>query len=351
MRVIVVRNDRLGDFMLAWPAVQMLARNLPGVDVCLLARDYTLPMARLCPGVSDVFCDPGLGGELANARALARLLRPERFEAALALFSRFDTALGLALARIPRRVAPATKAAQIFYTQRLRQRRSRSLRPEWLYNVELAEFFLAALGVDSPVRPASPYLSFPAEAVRRTRAGLAARLGFDPERPLVLLHPGHGGSSPTLPPSGFARIGQELADAGAELVLSQGPGDEAAVAAVAGALGGVPHHVYVSTEGLDAYARTVAAADLFVAGSTGPLHVAGALDVPTAAFYPSRRSASAVRWQTLNSEDRRLAFMPPAGAAEDDFAAIDLGDASARIRSLLERVVRRRERAPTDPRT
>jgi len=350
VNVLVVRNDRLGDFMLAWPALQTLARSLPDARIAVLARDYTAPMARLCDGVSEVLPDPDVTGELANARALARMFRPHRFDAALALFSRFDTALALALARIPKRVAPATKLAQVFYTRRLRQHRSQSVKPEWLYNVELAEFFLSTMGVEAPVRATPPYLSFPGEEVRATREALAERLGLEAGRPLAFLHPGHGGSSPTLPPGGFARVGRALVEAGASLVLSQGPGDDAAVEAVARSLAGTPHRVYRSTEGLPAYARTVAAADLFVAGSTGPLHVAGALDVPTAAFYPFRRSASALRWQTLNTETRRLAFMPPPGAGENEFEAIDFDDAAAQISRLLQAAARRREREPTGPR-
>ena len=52
----------------------------------------------------------------------------------------------------------------------------------------------------------------------------------------------------------------------------------------------------------------------FIAGSTGPLHIAGALDIPTIAFYPRKKSGNAVRWQTLNTYTRRLSFMPPESA-------------------------------------
>ena len=340
MDLLIARNDRLGDFMLAWPAVQTVHRSLPDARITLLAQGYTAPLAGLCAGVSAVATDPGMAGEWANARALARRVRPGGFDAALALFSRFDMALGLALARIPIRVAPATKLAQVFYTHRLRQHRSQSSRPEWLYNLELAEFFLARLGVSEPLRAAAPYLSFPAREVAETRLRLAQRLDIEPNRPWVFMHPGHGGSSPTLPAELFARVGRELAGEGAVLVLSEGPSDLEAVLAVSEQLGDTPHVRYRSLSGLEAYARDLAAVDLFVSGSTGPLHVAGALDVATAAFYPHRRSASATRWQTLNSEERRLSFMPPPQAAENDFAAIDMDAAMTQIKSFLSRNTR-----------
>jgi len=141
----------------------------------------------------------------------------------------------------------------------------------------------------------------------------------------------------------FARIGRDLSAAGAVVILSQGPADVAAVDALSAALEDTPHVRYRSEAGLDAYARDLATADLFVSGSTGPLHIAGALNVPSVAFYPHRRSASAIRWQTLNSEDRRLAFMPPSHAAENDYVAIDMEAATAQIKSFLSRKARSKQ--------
>jgi len=79
------------------------------------------------------------------------------------------------------------------------------------------------------------------------------------------------------------------------------------------------------------FAQHIQFADLFISGSTGPLHIAGALDRPTAAFYTRRRSATSLRWQTLNRPERRLAFSPPDTAAEEDMSAVDVTAAAAAI--------------------
>lgn len=350
LRLLAVRNDRLGDFMLAWPALQTLHLNLPHARLTVLARAYTAPLAGLCGGVTDVICDPGKRRSLANAVAVARLVSPRRFAASVSFFSRFDTAMGLALARIPLRVAPATKIAQIFYTHRLRQRRSRSLKPEYLYNLELAEYLLALLGISRPVRAGPPYLRFTARDTAAARAALASRLNLPAERPMVFVHPGHGGSAPAPPVELFARIARGVAATGASVVVSAGPADNEAVAALEPALAGIRYGVYRSQSDLVEYARTLACADLFLSGSTGPLHIAGALNRPTAAFYPRRRSASAVRWQTLNEETRRLAYAPPPEADGDDYAAIDADKVLADVRMLL-RAAPDRANVATNPRT
>jgi len=80
MKLLVARNDRLGDFMLAWPALQTLYRNLPEAHLAVLAQAYTAPLARLCLGVAEVIEDPRANGEWRNARALARVLKPGGFD-------------------------------------------------------------------------------------------------------------------------------------------------------------------------------------------------------------------------------------------------------------------------------
>lgn len=335
LRLLAIRNDRLGDFMLAWPALQTLYRNVPEGELTVLARAYTAPLAPLCRGVNAVICDPARPGAWANARVLARLTSAGSFDASISFFSRFDTALALALAGIPVRVAPATKLAQLLYTHRLRQRRSRSDRPEYVYNLELAEYLLRLLGIAAPVRAGPPYLEFPAEETQARRAVLRERLGLPADKPWAFLHPGHGGSAIAPRPDFFARIARAIHASGASVVISAGPADAEPVAALAHELDGMPFVIYRSDAGLVEYARTLACADLFVAGSTGPLHIAGALNRPTVAFYPRRRSASAVRWETLNESSRRLAYMPPSAAAEGDFEAIETGPVVRDLMPLL----------------
>ncbi len=75
---------------------------------------------------------------------------------------------------------------------------------------------------------------------------------------------------------------------------------------------------------------------MLIAGSTGPLHIAGCLNIATAGFYPAKRSATPLRWQTCNSADRRLAFSPPAAADQQDMTAIDIDAAARQISALLD---------------
>ena len=55
--------------------------------------------------------------------------------------------------------------------------------------------------------------------------------------------------------------------------------------------------------------NNIACSDLFIAGSTGPLHIAGALNKKTVGFYPSKKSSTSLRWQTINNFHKRLSII------------------------------------------
>ena len=332
-RVLVVRNDKLGDFMLAWPALALIKDHLPDDELHVLVPEYTREIAELCPSVDRVIVDPGLRS---GVLALRALLRAQHYRALVTLFS--TTRVGLAgwLARIPERVAPATKIAQLFYNHRLPQRRSRSLKPEHEYNTDLARFTLDILGVQAGAIKGPPYLKFDSQTLTELRRGFVSSLGIDRDRYLVFIHPGSGGSAGNLNLAQYARLGRGLSsDRGHCIVVSAGPGELRQAHRLCEDLNGVNHVIYESTQGLVDFARHIALADVFISGSTGPLHIAGALNRPTVGFYTRRRSATSLRWQTLNQAQRRLTFSPPLQAQEEDMRAIDIEEAACKISNIF----------------
>ncbi|GHE21263.1 ADP-heptose--LPS heptosyltransferase II [Halomonas urumqiensis] len=345
--LLVVRNDKLGDFMLAWPALARLKSASPTPRVSVLVPAYTAPMAHLCPWVDDVIIDPGEDAGREAHRELLRTLKRQGFDALLTLFSTPRIGWLGWRAGIPMRLAPATKWAQIFYNARIRQRRSRSERPEYVYNIELADKLVEALGLvaGEPVTP--PFWPLDDAVRKRERARIAAELGLQEARPWCFLHGGSGGSAVNLSAQRYVELIRGIerhldADSPSpHWILTAGPGEEAVAETIREPLelAGISAHRLPPRQGLDDFALSLAAADLFIAGSTGPLHIAGCLDLATAGFYPSRRSATPLRWQTCNTDDHRLAFCPPIEAAEQDMASIDLAAASEAISALLRRLV------------
>jgi ADP-heptose:LPS heptosyltransferase len=331
-KILVVRNDRLGDFMLAYPTFLLLKQALPDSAIHALVPGYTREMALCCTGVDAVELDPGADASTAEQFALLRRMRQAHYDAVLTLFSTTRIGWLTAAARIPYRLAPATKIAQLFYNRRLTQRRSRSAKPEYVYNLDLGMKLLADYGIADPVLPKPPYLQFGGTDVAALRAEFCRTRGIAPTGRLFFIHPGSGGSANNLSVEQYAVLARGLRGrVPFTFVITAGPGEEANAARLETLIEGLSRTVYYSREGLHRFAQHIQFADLFISGSTGPLHIAGALDRPTAAFYTRRRSATSLRWQTLNRPERRLAFSPPDTAAEEDMSAVDVTAAAAAI--------------------
>ena len=122
-------------------------------------------------------------------------------------------------------------------------------------------------------------------------------------RPFALYHPGAGRPEKAWGEERFAALADLLArDRGLSPVVSWGPGDEERARKMSGMLPRARSLPLLSLPGL---ARVVAASSLFVAGDTGPLHLADALGTPTLGLFgptdpvrngPYRSPASAIRY-------------------------------------------------------
>ena len=332
-RILVIRNDKLGDFMLAWPALSLLKSGCPDAQICVLVPEYTEPMARICPWIDDVIVDAVRESTLSDARQLARSFRGRGLAVSISLYTETRTALATLLAGIPVRIGPATKVAQLFHNHRVTQRRSRSEKPEHVYNTDLARYYVQLVRrMDAdPVDP--PYLEFDRQMIERRRRQFVEAHGAG-DRVLVYIHPGSGGSADNLSLEQYARLAVSVAEqARCFFVITAGPREAEIAHRLSALITDLPHAVYHSRDGLVEFSRQIACADIFISGSTGPLHIAGALNRRTVAFYPARRSATSLRWQTLNTEANRIAIMPGAQRPESGMSQIDLTSVAAHIRT------------------
>jgi ADP-heptose:LPS heptosyltransferase len=333
-RILVIRNDKLGDFMLAWPAFTLLKQQYPDCNITALVPEYTRELAEYCSWIDDVIVDERRQSAVSDISHLAAAIRHGNFEVSISLYSEFRTSLALWLARVPLRIGPATKIAQLFINRRLRQCRSRSEKPEHEYNTDLIRHYIQMNGDEPLPVPLPPFLVFEESVIARIREAYRAEQNIDSSRRLVIIHPGSGGSANNLTIDQYARLVHEIAKyCNVHFIVTAGPGETDIATCLAALLDDTSHSVYLSSRGLVEFSRFIAICDLFISGSTGPLHIAGALNVATAAFYPARRSATSLRWQTLNQFDRRLAFMAD---NTSDMRTLDMNTCARGIIDLLD---------------
>ena len=339
-KILVVRNDKIGDFMLAWPSFAMLKASMPDCQITALVPNYTVALAELCPWIDKVLVDPTKKGSKQAQSTLIEQIKAERFDASINLFSTTYSAKLVWKARIPYRLAPATKLAQLFYNKRIKQKRSQSAKPEYEYNLDLVRAFLTDIG-QAVVEPGAPYLSFSADDLQQQKHKLSQQLNLNAQKQWVFVHAGSGGSANNLSRQQYTQLICDMPEL-FEIILTAGPGEEQKAAELHSLLKekGRTSVVYDKNDGLVDFSCSIACADLFVAGSTGPLHIAAAIDVPTVGFFPSKRSATPLRWKPINSVGNHIAFCPPVAedkASQENMARIDIDVVSRELQPWISR--------------
>lgn len=336
MKLLIVRNDKLGDFILSIPVFALIKKYCPHSELHAFVPSYTSEIASNCNSIDKVIIDPTSSAALPEQLETLRIIRKEKYDAIITLYSTTRVAIFTFLSGAKYRLAPATKVAQLFYNQRLTQRRSRSLKPEYKYNLDLAIKYLSDIGVAIEELPKAPFMYFPEEEINELRTLFCRENKLAIDNKLIIIHPGTGGSATNLSLEQYANLALSLKiDNSHCFVITAGPDEIEYAKKLSSLLKDLPHIVYPSTKGLIHFAKIIQLCELFISGSTGPLHIAGALNRPTAAFYQRRRSATPLRWQTLNSEERRLAFSPPDDAHESDLQSIDVVSAAKKINTTF----------------
>ncbi|MFT5760814.1 MAG: ADP-heptose:LPS heptosyltransferase [Alteromonadaceae bacterium] len=335
-KILIVRNDKIGDFMLAWPSFAMLKKSMPDVQIDALVPAYTKPLAELCPWIDNVIIDDS--GKSQQIR-LSEEIKAENYSDYICLFSTTRNAQLGRKSGIPYRLAPATKWAQFLFTDRLKQRRSQSKKPESEYNLDLVRHFLAKKGA-LPVEVKAPFLNFKPQLKEEIKSSLLQRLSKSVSK-LCFIHAGSGGSANNLSLAQYAHLIALLSERFTDMgfILTAGPGEEAQAKQLQSILNkSVPCYLYQSSQGLTSFCQTISCADLFIAGSTGPLHIAGAADVLTVGFFPAKRSATPLRWKPLNSEGRHIAFIPSKNdQSQEDMSSIDINIVMQNLSNFLEK--------------
>ncbi len=338
-KILVVRNDKIGDFMLAWPSFAMLKQSMPDCEVIALVPNYTVALAKLCPWIDDAIVDCTEKSDKSQQKSLVEEIKSHRFDASINLFSTSYNAKLVWKAKIPYRLAPATKLAQIFYNKRIKQKRSQSAKSEFEYNLDLIRAFLNENN-QPVVEPTAPYLTFDSTTLTEQKEKLSHQLNISTEKPWVYVHAGSGGSANNLSLTQYTDLVAGLGG-NFEVVLTAGPGEEQKAAELQKMMQnrGLTPALYDKNDGLVDFSCSIACADLFIAGSTGPLHIAAAIDVPTVGFFPSKRSATPLRWRPINSKGNHIAFCPPQAddkASQEDMARVDVAKVLAELQPWAE---------------
>ncbi len=327
-RILLVRHDKIGDFVLTWPAFFLVRNAFPGASVEVLVARGMEPFASLCPYIDTVFADD-------DDDTLTKTIIDRQYDAAIALHSPWRVCKLLRDARVPYTLGPKHNWYQYLYKDRASAKYEKG-EPCWRGNCMIVEHFIRRNGVAVPELPLRLWDN------SAERENWRAYYGYAGGEKLVFVHPGTGGSSGSLPVEGFVDLLVTMSAAtrvATRLILTYSGSERSLAEELRKRLAAKDLVAEMATplDDLGDFARSLVAADMFMAGSTGPLHLAGLHNVPTVGFYARRRSRPDIRWQTLTQESKRLSFTPPIGRRTGrNMALLDTRNAGMKVAEFLD---------------
>lgn len=278
-KIAVLRANALGDFIFAVPALDALRATYPQAEIVLLGAPWHARFLAGRPGPVDrVMVVPPLPGVREAEAGEPAQPRDEFVEKAR--LEQFD--LAVQLHGGGRNTNPLVAALGARQTAGLRAADAPPL-DRWVrYEYYQPEVFryLEVVGLVG-ARPVNyrPTLTVTDADRDQLRQALPA-----PSRPRVALHPGSTDPRRRWPAERFAEVGDALADAGAE-VLVTGTGAETAVVRAVLTQMRSPATPVVDVLQLGGLAALFAECGVVVSNDTGPVHLAEAVGAPTVGIY------------------------------------------------------------------
>jgi len=302
-RILVVRTDRLGDVVLATPLIRALRQTFPDAFIGAMVQPYARDLLLHNPHLNDIFVDDPRG-EHAGRRGFwrqVRALRTRRYDTALLLMPTERAAWMLFFAGIPRRIGVGTKFYGVITGMRgVSRHKYIPLRHEADYCLELGR----TIGVRTNDLTTELFLT---EQERQRGWEILQSAGAQERDTLLGFHVSNGNSAPNWQAERYSALAELITTRTTEnvkIVFTDAKNDTPLVR---------------SKRILDLRGRLTLRELMGVlthlrclfSSSTGPMHMAAALRVPTISLFSPLSGASPTLWGPKGN-DATIIF-PPEG--------------------------------------
>ena len=300
--LLVIRTDRIGDVVLSLPLAEIVKKYYPECRITFLVRNYTKDILNDHPFIDETIILHELNKKITIAKNV-EVIKRFNFDSCIIVYPTFQTSLIIFLSGIKNRIGTGYRWYSFLFNNKIYEHRKYAERHELEYNVNL----LKAFGINEKVNPANINfnLSINKESEKKIEA-LLNNFKVNNTKPILIIHPGSGDSAVDLPVNKFKSLIEGLLKKNKFQILITGSKSETAMCEELKIndkiknLGGLLN--------LSELIALINKSDIFVANSTGPLHIAAALGKYIIGFYPNLLPCSAKRWGPYTN--KKIVFSP-----------------------------------------
>lgn len=302
MKIIISRTDKIGDLILSIPSFFMAKKMYPEVEIILLVRNYNYEIVKNLPFVDRVY-------KIDDFRAEELLEKIKYFNADIfvALYNDSYIAKLAKASKAPVRIGPVSKLSSFFaFNKGVLQKRSKSIKNEADYNLDLIrkinpERYDEVFEIQTKI-----YL----EDSNRDVAERFFKENNIGENSLVV-NPFMGGSAKNITDDQYASLLQKFYDRTEDsyIIITCHISEEERGQKLIDKIGRERVYLFANGGSLLNLAAVIEKGKLYFGGSTGPTHIAGALQKEIVALYPNKKTQSPTRWGVYN--DPNVSYVVP----------------------------------------
>lgn len=300
MNLLIARHDKIGDFVLTLPMIKIAKQQLQDTKIIVLVSKINYELAQSLDFIDDVILYEDA------VFLLAKKIKEKNIDVSISAFTDTKLAIALLFAGVKKRYSPATKIAQLFSNYRVSQRRSQAKMREFEYNIELLKSFAP----DIKNIFEKPLLEFTQNKKKEQLELFKKQYNIKENFFYVVFHPGFGGSSDgNLSLDDYIKLAKSISTRNdLKIVFTFGPDDFKSKEYIQKKID-FDAILYDSCLSLIDFCKLLSNFEVFISTSTGPMHLAGAVNIKTISFFGESLFASDKRWATISDEKNQNNFM------------------------------------------
>lgn len=312
MNLLITRHDKIGDFVVTLPLFKVIKTSKPEIKLYALVSQINYEFAKSIDFIDEVILYD-------NNDFFGTLKRIKKAKIQISISAFINTKLGclLFLSGIKRRIGPATKLAQIFFNDKVVQRRSKVEKTEFEYNLDLALKLDSSISLEFK----KPLLSLNGSEIMHD---FRNKYKISEDRRIIAFHPGFGGSSNgNLTPDDYINLAKKASQSkNIQVIFTFGP-DDLEVKKIIESKIDFKVVFYESKGSIIDFCKLLSCFELFVSTSTGPMHLAGCVNIKTISFFGDSLFASSKRWETISENKNKNNFMISSSYSKKDYKKIE----------------------------
>ncbi len=300
--LLIVRSDRIGDVVLSLPLARILKKHFPNCRVTYLVREYTKCIVQSNPYIDDIIVLREDQNKILLKENVKEISK-HKFDSTIIVYPTLITALMIFLSRIKYRIGTGYRWYSFLFNHKIYEHRKFAEKHELEFNINL----LTVFGINEKVSYENVQFNLKPDEESKSRILRA----FDEnkishDKPIIIIHPGSGGSSVDWPISKFQELVRLLAANIDASILITGSESEKEMCEKLRISESIKN--FAGMFSLDEFISLVDESDIFISNSTGPIHLAAALGKFTIGFYPNILSCSQQRWGPYTN--KKIIFTP-----------------------------------------